>query len=572
MRRFASAGLGVLACAAALAGSVSACSAGKSDGGRLGGGDAGPGDDAGLVLGDDSGFNFDGNTPDTPGGGTSEPTTCPEAAAAKSYVGCDYWPTVTGNNVWSIFDYAVIVANAGSNPAAITVTGPNGVNQTGTVAPGTLEKFYLPWVASLKGPDTNECGVAAPMPGSVFAAKGAYHLVSSAPVTVYQFNALEYKPTGGPPGKDWSSCPGSAQSCASAGGPVGCFSYSNDASLLLPSTAMTANYRVAGQHGWSASDPLSGTTNVTAAYMVVTATADGTQVTVKVSASGKVVAGAGITGTPGGGTLRLNMNAGDVAELVADPTTASDPSGSLVQSQDAAHPIQVLTGVPCIQAPIGAQACDHTEESVFPFETLGKDYVVTVPTGPKGNKPGHIVRLYGNVDGTTLSYQGTRPSSAPATINAGQVVDLGVVTQDFEVTGDHEFAVGSFMLSSSLLDPSGGGEGDPSQSLTVATEQYRLNYVFLAPSDYDISFADIVSPKGNTLTLDGAPLNFTPQPIAANWVVYRVHLGPGNQGAHTLVAQQPVGMQVMGYGQYTSYQYPGGLDLKGITTPPPPPQ
>ena len=46
----------------------------------------------------------------------------------------------------------------------------------------------------------------------------------------------------GKPGKNWSSCPGN-DTCATNGGPVGCFSYSNDASLLLPSTAMTASTR-----------------------------------------------------------------------------------------------------------------------------------------------------------------------------------------------------------------------------------------------------------------------------------------------------------------------------------------
>ena len=42
---------------------------------------------------------------------------------------------------------------------------------------------------------------------------GAYHLVATRPVTVYQFNALEYKGQGGPGGKNWSSCPGN-QICA----------------------------------------------------------------------------------------------------------------------------------------------------------------------------------------------------------------------------------------------------------------------------------------------------------------------------------------------------------------------
>ena len=33
-------------------------------------------------------------------------------------------------------------------------------------------------------------------------------------------------------------------------------------------------------------------------------------------------------------------------------------------------------------------------------------------------------------------------------------------------------------------------------------------------------------------------------------------------------ADKPVGIVVYGYGQDTSYMYPGGLDLKRITEPP----
>src|SRR5260370_15921829 len=36
--------------------------------------------------------------------------------------------------------------------------------------------------------------------------------------------------------------------------------------------------------------------------------------------------------------------------------------------------------------------------------------------------------------------------------------------------------------------------GDPSQSLMTAVEQYRVKYVFLAPDDYDVSFADVQAP------------------------------------------------------------------------------
>ena len=55
-----------------------------------------------------------------------DPTTCDEAKTSKSYLGCDFWPTVTANRVWEVFDFAAIVANAGDVEAHITVTGPGG--------------------------------------------------------------------------------------------------------------------------------------------------------------------------------------------------------------------------------------------------------------------------------------------------------------------------------------------------------------------------------------------------------------------------------------------------------------
>ena len=55
---------------------------------------------------------------------------------------------------------------------------------------------------------------------------------------------------------------------------------------------------------------------------------------------------------------------------------------------------------------------------------------------------------------------------------------------------------------------------------------------------------------------------------ASGYGVARYKLGPGNSGAHTLMSDKPVGIQVMGYGQYTSYQYPGGSDLLAIAPPP----
>jgi hypothetical protein len=373
---------------------------------------------------------------------------------------------------------------------------------------------------------------------------------------VYQFNALEYAGKGGDKGKDWSSCPGTATACDASGLPIGCLSFSNDASLLLPQAALTGHYRVTGIHGWSHDDK-----KVTGAYVAITATRDGTHVTV--DARGEILAGGDIPATHVGDKLTLTMNAGDVAELVGPPEATADLSGSLVTAD---QPIQLVAGAPCIEVPLGADACDHVEESVFPAETLGKDYVVTVPTSVSHRVVGHVVRLYGNRDGTHLTYAPQKPDGAPDALDAGQVADLGIVKSDFRVTGDQEFAVGTFMLAGTVADPVTHGKGDPSMSLATATAQYRKRYVFLAPNDYDTSYADVVAPIGAKVTIDGSSVTEGKPLGATGFAISRTYLS--HTGAHHLEADQPVGLQLVGYGAYTSFQYPGGLELRAIAPPP----
>jgi hypothetical protein len=405
--------------------------------------------------------------------------TCAEAEASKSYIGCDYWPTVMANSVWSIFDFTVVVANTQGSVAQVSVTGPGGVNQTTTVAPNSLAKIYLPWVTALKGPDADSCGGTQEFTHSVLARGSAYHLVSSIPVTVYQFNALEYQGKGGPPGKDWSLCLGNAI-CAESGRPEGCFSFTNDASLLIPSTAMTGNYRITTQAGTKETTDGGTTVFQEGGYFVVTATQDDTTVTVGLSSTGAVVAGSGVPAAGPGDIVTFTLDKGDVVEVMGAAGATVDLSGSLVEAN---KPVEVFAGMQCADQPWGAPACDHLESSVLPAETLGDDYVVTVPTSPHAKLVGHVVRFYGNVDKTVLTYSPAQPPGCPSTLDAGQVVEctgtqscpytdaLGAaqtafcVTQTFEVTGTHEFAVSSFMLGGSVVDEPDGRDRTVSEEL-----------------------------------------------------------------------------------------------------------
>jgi IgGFc binding protein len=542
---------------------LSGCSSsGGSSGGAAASGGVGAtgvggtGNSGGINLGGSGGINVGGAA----GGGatagfTGDPKTCGEAQQARTYIGCDFWPTVTANAVWSIFDYAVVVANYGDAPADIAIDRNGSPAGGGTVQPKGLEKFYLPWVPELKGPDADANGVPTPLATTVRSPGGAYHLTSTLPVVVYQFNALEYKGQGGPTGKSWGGCPNP--------GGVGCFSYSNDASLLLPTTALTNNYRVTGPHGWGAAN--------IGSYFAVTGTQDNTSVTVLLGLGGQVAAGGGVSAGSPGSVIQFPINRGEVVQVMG--TANGDFAGTLVQSS---APVQVIAGISCIYIPDGSPACDHIEESVFPAETLGAHYFVAPPTGPNGDTPGHVVRLYGDKDGTTLTYPSGGPPGAPNSLGAGQVVDLGIISQPFEVVSqdkDHEFAVSSFQLGGSVVDPSAPitqQRGDPAMSMMTAVEQFRTNYVFLAPDDYDISYVDVTMPDGANVTLDGSPLSAPTQSLGGGYSLARASLGPGINGAHNLVADKAVGIQVVGYGFYTSYQYPGGLNLTLIAPPPPP--
>ena len=125
--------------------------------------------------------------------------------------------------------------------------------------------------------------------------------------------------------------------------------------------------------------------------------------------------------------------------------------------------------------------------------------------------------------------------------------------------------------SSSLVDPrrlrrtralnGEGGEGDPALSLGIPTEQFRTSYSFLAPDTYTRSFVNITAASGQNVILDGSPVGGWTPVGGTGMQTTRVMIGGG---AHTISSDLPFGIVVYGFGSYTSYMYPGGLDLEFI--------
>jgi hypothetical protein len=237
-----------------------------------------------------------------------------------------------------------------------------------------------------------------------------------------------------------------------------------------------------------------------------------------------------------------------------DLSANDDLTGSEITSD---QNVAVFAGHNCTFTPYYYWACDHLEEQLFPVATWGKRYVAA-PTNEPGNHP-DIYRVMAGADGTTVSL--VPAVAGPFTLAKGQWAEF-TTTSAFEATGTQPFLVAQFMVGQNYGDNSssnGSGAGDPSMALAVPVEQYRTSYVFLAPESYVQNYVTVVAPVGSAVTLDGTGVTGFAAVGAGAYAATTVAIP---SGSHTITGAAPFGITVFGIAPYTSYMYPGGLDLK----------
>jgi hypothetical protein len=476
----------------------------------------------------DDGSGFVDTLCDPVQGMTCESGRCAGACAAgslgTSYIGCDYYPTVVGNTVGEAFDYAVAIANTTANDAEVTIDGGALLaTMTVSVPANQVRIQVLPWQQELKLCDAMQSGGCEQtgMPPAALAVRGAYHLRSNQPVTVYQFNALEYS-------KDGFT-----------------FSYSNDASLLMPTNVWHGDYYAAA---WAAQGP-------NPSELAVTAMRDNTQVTIVARAS--TLPGGNAPGFDRDVPRTITLDAGDVLEITS---AAGDLTGSHVTAD---KEIQVISGHFCADVPTNMSACDHLEESMFPVDALGTHYIINAPavtTIPEGKV--EVIRVIATAPNTTLTYDPPQLGAPTSIANPGDYVEIAGNAASFEITASAKVLVAQYMEG----EQAGGSTGDPAMALAVPIEQYRTSYLVHAPLSYQSNYIDITAPMGASVMLDGVPVTLT----AIGGTGYgfaraeEISDGPAGDGNHRVDSSDKSGITVYGYGQYTSYWYPGGLDFTQI--------
>jgi hypothetical protein len=531
------------------------------------------GDASSACLPDGSGYGPE-TTCDAAAGETCRPSLggcvspCAASAAERSYVGCEYFPTPVVNSSLrrDHFPFAVAVANAGSAAAQVIVTRLGTVVGMASVPAGGLATLELPWIDELQG-----AGDA-----STLVRQGSYLLASSRPVTVYQFNPLTYEYGGG----------GFAE-----------YSYTNDASLLLPSHVMTGNYVVVSRPTHAVETVLHHPTgDVTQSFQhsgfVAITAVQGAAVDVEFTAYtlASMDASSGVRAFRPGDTGHFELLRGDVLQLLSAAPATCDRAGGMETrtfdggvTQDsfycavgreydltgtrvrASAPVQVVSGHDCAFVPYDRWACDHLEEQLFPVETWGREAIVSI-TEPLRGEP-NLVRIVSGRDGNALTFD-PEGVHEPVVLDLGEFLELPA-SGHFRVTGTGPLVVAQFMVGQDFAGIATSGDmanGDPSYSLAIPTEQFRTDYTFLAPDTYVSNRVNVTAPVGAVVELDGVvldPANFVTVG-STGMAVARIAV---EGGAHRIEGPEPFGIVLYGLGRYTSYMVPGGLDLEPISAP-----
>ena len=487
---------------------------------------------------------------------------CARAVAERSYQGCEYWPTPLSNTVASQFNFAIGVVNVNAEAVNISIRrGQQSIDQR-VISPGQLEVIVLPWIEALSYEGTIDQS-PAPIQGSTRVMQGAYQVIADLPVSMYQFNPLEYRQDG--------NCAVDDQDPSDNA----CYSYSNDASLLLPTHALDKDYIVLSYPSLGIAFPQAGATLTNpSSFQVIAVSPEITEVEITFSASTAASHQGTMQAYQAGQSATFSLSQGEVLQFAAAPITRcnnptaidqesqhcevgseGDLSGSLVS---ASKPVEVFGSHTCAFIPYNVFACDHLEESIFPLSAWGSQAVVT-KIQPLLDEPS-IVRVTSGADGNSISFD--PPNTHPSvTLSQGEMVQFES-RRGFVVSGNKGLQVSQFLVGQNYsAGSSRDGFGDPAFSLIPPSDQFRTDYTILAPQTYAIHFLNLTMRQGANITLDGQPLN-EGDPIGDSpWRELTMEI---DGGVHTLEGETPFGVWVYGFGNYTSYMYPGGLDLNVI--------
>jgi hypothetical protein len=428
--------------------------------------------------------------------------------------------------------FAVVVSNPQAKDATVTVTGPGGEMITQTVAAGA--------VTAIK-PQTSVPSIPDQTIDGSTKAKRAYKITSDLPIVAYQFNPLDNVNV-----------------------------FSNDASLLIPRTVFDQDYYVMTMPTLDRRTGQTFGTNSYYGYLAIVAWEDGT--IVEVTPTVPTTASATNSTIAAGAATMFTLNEGEVLQLQA--SGSGDLTGTHITSPNmkvfgvfGGHEATAFgeTTPPDASHADGPCCADHLEEMLFPSSTWGKTFAIARSQSRGTNEP-DLVRILAQKAGTTLTFAPPPSAGTCGTLNAGQFCEVKIQV-DTEITSNEPILVGHFLESAiwGYSAPGMGmslGTGDPSMAISAPTEQFRKEYTFLVPAQYEANYVSISAAATGGVTLDGTPVTLAPFTGGATHRAARVQV---TAGQHKITCADGCGITVYGWSaRGVSYMFAGGLDLKPI--------
>ena len=143
----------------------------------------------------------------------------------------------------------------------------------------------------------------------------------------------------------------------------------------------------------------------------------------------------------------------------------------------------------------------------------------------------------------------------PTTLADGEWFEF-TSSGSFVMTGD-----GPFMPVQYLAGQDGGaGAGDPAMVQMVPVEQFLDRYAFVTGTGYNVHYVHVTREAGAAdVFVDGTMVTgyyAVGEYEVADWVI--------SEGSHFASSDDAFGIVGVGYTGYTSYAYPGGLELEII--------
>jgi hypothetical protein len=213
----------------------------------------------------------------------------------------------------------------------------------------------------------------------------------------------------------------------------------------------------------------------------------------------------------------------------------------------------VIGASACTSEPVGDHTCDHIEEQMLPIDYWGKTYVAA--HAPKRGAEKYHWRVFGGADGVQIT---TTPdqTGGPFTLMKGEFKVI-TTSAHFVFTGDGPFLPVQYLESQTA----GAGTGDPSTVQMIPVEQFLGRYVFATGVGYTKNYVQIIRKAGAAdVTVDDV--------MVGGYAAiggYELADWPIAEGAHVAESDDPFAIINIGYTNFTSYAYPGGMKLDVIT-------